>query len=266
MNIQKITIYSAAILLNYYDNNIEPFLENCHDDILWLGPARDQMIRGRDNLINAFQKEEHELRFAVSDLVVYPLSAGSSSSLDVLLTFQVDTFWPDGSSNRVDQRISLSWIMQNNIPRIRLCHISNAIAYDTRDTIYPVHYAETYKSMVLSGQIKLRRVAFHGKDRSMIYLKPDQILYAESCGSHTLLHTSTQTFECVERLSALCKRCEPELIRCHESYLVNLTYVASIQRFSFTLTNGISIPIPEKRYTHVKKLLTNFSSSPEVKE
>lgn len=116
------------------------------------------------------------------------------------------------------------------------------------------------------GQISSRRVTFHGKDRSMIYLKPDLILYVESCGSHTLLHTSTQTFECVERLSALCKRCEPELIRCHESYLVNLTYVASIQRFSFTLTNGISIPIPEKRYTHIKKLLANFSSSPEVKE
>lgn len=120
--------------------------------------------------------------------------------------------------------------------------------------------------MGLSGQIKRRRVTFHGKDRSMIYLKPDLILYVESCGSHTLLHTSTQTFECVERLSALCKRCEPELIRCHESYLVNLTYVASIQRFSFTLTNGVSIPIPEKRYTHIKKLLANFSSSPEVKE
>lgn len=37
----------------------------------------------------------------------------------------------------------------------------------------------------------------------MIYLKPDLILYVESCGSHTLLHTSTQTFECVERLSRL---------------------------------------------------------------
>lgn len=266
MNIEKYTICSATILLEYYDNQIQSFLENCHDDILWLGPAHDQMIRGKDNLIDAFQKEKHELRFTVSNLVVYPLDTGSPSTLDVLLTFQLDTFWPDGSSNRVHQRISMLWAMQNNIPRIRLCHISNAVAYDPRDTIYPVHYAETYKSMVLSGQIKLRRVTFHGKDRSMIYLKPDLILYIESCGSHTLLHTSTQTFECVERLSALCKRCEPELIRCHESYLVNLTYVASIQRFSFTLTNGVSIPIPEKRYTHIKKLLANFSSSPEVKE
>ena len=217
MNIEKYTIYSAAILLEYYDNKIQSFLENCHDDILWLGPAQDQMIRGKDNLIDAFQKEKHELRFTVSNLVVYPLDTGSPSTLDVLLTFQVDIFWPDGRSNRVHQRISMLWAMQNNIPRIRLCHISNAIAYDPRDTIYPVHYAETYKSMGLSGQIKLRRVTFHGKDRSIIYLKPDLILYVESCGSHTLLHTSTQTFECVERLSALCKRCEPELIRCHES-------------------------------------------------
>lgn len=191
MNIEKYTICSAAILLEYYDNKIQSFLENCHDDILWLGPAHDQMIRGKDNLIDAFQKKKHELRFTVSNLVVYPLDTGIPSTLDVLLTFQLDTFWPDGSSNRVHQRISMLWAMQNNIPRIRLCHISNAIAYDPRDTIYPVHYAETYKSMVLSGQIKRRRVTFHGKDRSMIYLKPDLILYVESCGSHTLLHTST---------------------------------------------------------------------------
>ena len=220
MNIEKYTICSAAILLEYYDNKIQSFLENCHDDILWLGPAHDQMIRGKDNLIDAFQKEKHELRFTVSNLVVYPLDTGSPSALDVLLTFQLDTFWPDGSSNRVHQRISMLWAMQNNIPRIRLCHISNAIAYDPRDTIYPVHYAETYKSMVLSGQIKRRRVTFHGKDRSMIYLKPDLILYVESCGSHTLLHTSTQTFECVERLSALCKRCEPDLRRQYPAVLL----------------------------------------------
>lgn len=46
MNIEKYTICSAAILLEYYDNKIQSFLENCHDDILWLGPAHDQMIRG----------------------------------------------------------------------------------------------------------------------------------------------------------------------------------------------------------------------------
>ena len=127
MNIEKYTICSAAILLEYYDNKIQSFLENCHDDILWLGPAHNQMIRGKDNLIDAFQKEKHELRFTVSNLVVYPLDTGSPSTLDVLLTFQLDTFWPDGSSNRVHQRISMLWAMQNNIPRIRLCHISNGL-------------------------------------------------------------------------------------------------------------------------------------------
>lgn len=266
MHIRNLTIYSAKIVLEYYDNHIRLFLDNCHDDVLWIGPAKGQIIQGKECLVSAFMKEHHELHFAVSNMIVRPLLTGSPSVLDVLLTFQVDTFWPDGSSNRVDQRISLLWTMQNNVPRIRLCHISNAIAYDTRDTIYPVHYAETYKSMVLSGQQPVRRIAFHGKEHSMIYLKPECILYAESCGAHTLLHTSNQTFESIERLSALCKRCEPNLIRCHESYLVNPAYVSKIQRFSLTLTNGISIPIPEKRYTHVKNLLTSLSSSPEVKE
>ena len=51
----------------------------------------DQMIRGKDNLIDAFQKKKHELRFTVSNLVVYPLDTGIPSTLDVLLTFQLDS-------------------------------------------------------------------------------------------------------------------------------------------------------------------------------
>lgn len=42
----------------------------------------NQMIRGKDNLIDAFQKEKHELRFTVSNLVVYPLDTGIPSTLE----------------------------------------------------------------------------------------------------------------------------------------------------------------------------------------
>lgn len=266
MHITKLTNYSAKILLEYYNNNIQPFLDSCHEDILWIGPAQGQMIRKKKRLVDAFQKEKHHLRFAVSNLVAYPLYTGSSSVLDVLLTFQVDTFWPDGNSGRVSQRITFSWILQNDVPRIRLCHISNAIAYDARDTIYPVHYAESYKNMVLAGKAPSRKIAFRGKEHSMIYLNPDRILYAESSGSHTLLHTSDRTFESIERLSALCRRCEPELIRCHESYLVNLSHVTQIRRFVLILTDGTLIPIPEKRYTQIKNLLATLSPSLAEKE
>ena len=39
MNIQKIGDRTAELLNLYYNNEIEPFLNSCHEDVLWIGPA-----------------------------------------------------------------------------------------------------------------------------------------------------------------------------------------------------------------------------------
>ena len=54
MNIQKIGDRTAELLNLYYNNEIEPFLNSCHEDVLWIGPADKQVIRGRKNLVDAF--------------------------------------------------------------------------------------------------------------------------------------------------------------------------------------------------------------------
>ena len=54
MNIQKIGDRTAELLNLYYNNEIEPFLNSCHEDVLWIGPADRQVIRGRKNLVDAF--------------------------------------------------------------------------------------------------------------------------------------------------------------------------------------------------------------------
>ena len=57
MNIQKIGDQTAELLNLYYNNEIEPFLNSCHEDVLWIGPADRQVIRGRKNLVDAFHAE-----------------------------------------------------------------------------------------------------------------------------------------------------------------------------------------------------------------
>lgn len=254
MNIQELSDLTANLLLQYYDNNITPFLEHCHEDVLWIGPAEGQMIRTKKTLVETFAAEQHSLRFAVHALKATPLSTGSRNSMNILLTFLVDTFWPDKRSNRVSQRILFTWSAEPEGPKIRLCHISNAIAYDNRDTIYPVHYLDSYKDMVLSSGETTIRIPFRGLDKTTLYLNYSRIIYMETKQHHTLIHTLDQTFESVERLSGIASRCT-QMLRCHESYLVNPDYVQEICRFYLKLTNGTVIPIPEKKYTAVKNAL-----------
>lgn len=52
------------------------------------------------------------------------------------------------------------------------------------------------------------------------------------------------------------------LLRIHASYLINPEHVSKIERFAVTLSDGTILPIPEKRYTAVKKILLSDSNYP----
>ena len=143
MDTRKIVQKSVNVLVEYYENNIQPFEDAMDDDILWIGPLQGQMIRGKKNLVNTYALEEHDLTFDVFDMqasVVY----STKQHCEVLLTFIVDTHYPDQSVIRCHQRVLLSW--QHYIEHtesgkrishdlIHNCFISNAIPADTRDTI-----------------------------------------------------------------------------------------------------------------------------------
>ena len=270
MTTQALLQLSADIITRYYNNEIEPFLAACHPDVLWIGPANTQIIRTRETLIETFAEEHHNLRFEMHDLVTVPLMTPSSKVLEVLLFYDVDTIWPDNSMQRVKQRVQLSWVVEGGQPFIRVCHVSNALDYDDRDVIYPVHYGEDrVRVAVLSGEDRAPRIVLKGEDRAprivlkgankaMLYLRPAYIDYLETSGMHTYIHTQNDIRESTERLTAIDKRYPGLFLRCHESYLVNPDRVTEITRFHLTLINGTTLPIPEKKYTAVKKRLSEM--------
>lgn len=256
---QALMQLSVDIITRYYNNEIEPFLAACHPDVLWIGPANTQIIRTRKTLIETFAEEHHNLRFEMHDLVTVPLMTPSSKVLEVLLFYDVDTIWPDNSMQRVKQRVQLSWVMEGGQPFIRVCHVSNALDYDDRDVIYPVHYGEDrVRVAVLSGEDRTPRIVLKGANKAMLYLRPAYIDYLETSGMHTYIHTQNDIRESTERLTAIDKRYPGLFLRCHESYLVNPDRVTEITRFHLTLINGTTLPIPEKKYTAVKKRLSEM--------
>ena len=229
MNIQKIGDRTAELLNLYYNNEIEPFLNSCHEDVLWIGPADKQVIRGRKNLVDAFHAEKHELKFSLNNLTVLPLATTSSTVAEIMTFMLVDTIWPDNSASRVNQRMQFTWVEQKGVPKIRVIFISNAIQYDERDGIYPVHYDENYRKFVLTGETRSERIYVKGIDKSILYLNWSRVIYVESLGNHT---------DRSRGLGDVYKR-----------------QVHSIRRFKMTVTGGRELPVPEKKYTAVKKTL-----------
>ena len=265
MTTQALLQLSADIITRYYNNEIEPFLAACHPDVLWIGPANTQIIRTRETLIETFAEEHHNLRFEMHDLVTVPLMTPSSKVLEVLLFYDVDTIWPDNSMQRVKQRVQLSWVVEGGQPFIRVCHVSNALDYDDRDVIYPVHYGEDrVRVAVLSGEDRAPRIVLKGANKAMLYLRPAYIDYLETSGMHTYIHTQNDIRESTERLTAIDKRYPGLFLRCHESYLVNPDRVTEITRFHLTLINGTTLPIPEKKVHDREKATLGDAGEREI--
>ena len=252
MNIQEVAKQAADIVIRYYQNDIQPFLDACDEDVLWIGPAENQIIRTREALVAAFAAEKNDLRFEVYDLRVIPVSTTNNHVCEIVLIFTVDTIWPDNSVNRVKQRIQLTVVERRGAIRLRLCHISNAIVYDERDTIYPLHYESDYKKFTLAGEQRSERIQIKSINKALLFLNSKRILYAETARSHTVIHTMEGDYESVESLQMLMNRYPELFVRCHASYLINPQYITEIRRFRVRLENGIELPIPEMKYMAVK--------------
>ncbi|MBO4309687.1 MAG: response regulator transcription factor [Lachnospiraceae bacterium] len=82
----------------------------------------------------------------------------------------------------------------------------------------------------------------------------DDIIYLESMGRDTYVVTKTETI-CVHAKFSDMEQQVPanRFVRCHRSYIINLSEVKDIARYRFLTKNGVEIPISQLQYTDVKK-------------
>ena len=258
---------SIDIITEYYQNNLEPFFAAISDDVLWLGPAQRQQIQGRENLIRAFMAERHELTFTMGDIKSLCV-APDNHVREVLLHYDICTHYPSGNSDMHDQRLHFTWRDKRvktgsgweHLPEIVMVHISNAHKYDSRDIIYPIHY-ETVSESVCFPPRSERLLTLKIPNTGICRITEDNVLYVETVKRSAKLrvHTKNGTFTVGGTLSEFETRCPGRFLRIHAGYLLNPSHVREIHRFFVILSDGTELPVPEKRYTQIKKQLIGES-------
>lgn len=258
-DIIRLSIY---IITEYYKNNLTPFFEHISDDVLWVGPAKRQLLQGKKNLMQAFAQEKHNLTFTMGDIKVFCVSPSHSHVAEVLLHYDIYTHYPNDTTDLHDQRLHYTWYDKRvntadgpkYQPQIISLHISNAWNYDNRDFIYPVHYQNVSASMPADAE---RYVTVKASDGCVHRIAASHILYIETVkrSGKLQIHTEIGTVTIHETLSGFEEKYPGLLLRIHSGYLLNPAHVRNIRRFTVTLSDGTELPIPEKKYTQVKELL-----------
>ena len=258
MKSEDITALSIHIVTEYYKNNLGPFLEAMGEDVLWLGPAQRQQIRGRTALERAFAEERHALTFTMGDLSALCVSPAPQVK-EVLLHYDITTHYPSGHSDVHDQRVQMTWRERRSggasRTEIVMIHISNAWQYDIRDNIYPVHYESVPQTGVSPAARSF--VTVRAEDKSTRRIAADGIVYIEAVKhrAQILIHMAEETVTAYGTLSRFEAEYPALFLRVHEGFLVNPNRVRGVRRFFLTMSDGTDIPVPEKKYTRVKKML-----------
>lgn len=78
---------------------------------------------------------------------------------------------------------------------------------------------------------------------------------------HTIkFHMKDDICVCSGNLSDIEKRLPKEIfVRCHKSYIVNMSQISEIKRYSISLRNGLDIPIGRPRYAFVQTSFVEFA-------
>ena len=257
---------SANILIEYYNNNLDPYFEAMDKDFLWLGPSRGQWVYGKDNLKQMYEEENHNLTFDVGEMTTSMRMMGTSVC-EVIVSFDLTTHYPNNEIVYVRERVQFTWEKKRISTKKgdskkewkwMTCHISDEHLKDHHDSIYPVHLSDSLTD-VDADSARERRITISDVDNVTHYIIDTNIIWIENIGSHSIIHTNDgQAIECKNTVNELSKQYPKKFYRPHISFLINLNYVVSITRFEIKMTDNAIIPVPEKKYTKVKKDITDF--------
>lgn len=267
MDVKECVEKSIYIANEYYNNHIEPYFDYMADNVIWHGPAIGQQIIGREKMREAWANSPNHLTFSLGDIEAQYTQL-SPTSCEVMLMFVVTTHYPNGDTIPLFQRVQFSWADinitdENNhkekVSRILMIHISNPVEQHSEDTIYPEHYNEVYKQA--EKPVQEPRISLRGTDSAFYVVAVSSVVWVQTTpDQHCLIHLRGRTLKVKGTLSEIEKETEGLLIRVHSGYIVNPLDVVSIWRFKVSLSDGTVLPIPEKKYTTIKKKLLEYNA------
>lgn len=261
MKQKDISALTLELIEQFFNGQPQPLIDYFDDDVLWIGPIDSQALRGKERLCEVLTQNHDNCTYSIGDISSQITPVGKKG-VNIILFYSVKLFLEDGSSILSRQRTLISWAEQRsrereeNVPRIAMIMVSNAIASSSGQSVPPQDTDEYASFSNIGGS----HIVVRGLGDESHFLNTNGVIYIESTDSshHSLVHTIAGTIHCLDKVTVMAEKYGQYFLRSHASYLVNPCFVRSLKRFSLTLSNGIVLPVPEKKYTAFKKQLNRW--------
>lgn len=221
----KETIYKRIIELSnmfincFNTDNISYLASLTHSNITWIDITSGKILCGKTQVINWITSHSNNPANIITDCSCKLMSHSGNIYIVAGDYIQNSVFCC---------HVSFVWIVDSSHCSLFHAHFSNSIP-----ALFNSH------------------LLFRGKSAETFVLMPDDILYIEAANIYCHIHCNSKTYYAYQSLSEITDVLPDEFMRIHRSYIVNRNYIKRIQRFFVELINGISLPIPEKKYMKV---------------
>lgn len=141
----------------------------------------------------------------------------------------------------VNQRVTVNLHRAGDDWKISLAHFSNEWPMDK-----PGEEAKKTATGATPRRLQLR------SEGGIIFVDPEEIVYAESAGKRCVLHLRDRVVTVSALLRELCETLPDQFVRANRFYVVNVRYVQGVGRDGILFSTGESIPIPERRVKEIQ--------------
>ena len=109
-------------------------------------------------------------------------------------------------------------------------------------------FADKMNGLMTRIDTRSTEVFYDKTDQGKILIDVNDLIYIETCERNTKIHTREDTYISCKKMKEHERLLQTyTFCRCHASYIVNLSYVRSIDGLSLFLKDGTEIPISKSR-------------------
>jgi len=246
----------------YIDGDID-FIDALDDNVLWFGPVESQFLRGKEAVSTYFHELTKKFRFSTENLraTLMPLK---SEACTILIDLELFGYRNDGRVINYSQHIIVDLCRKkdnlgNVVWKVPFIHISNVIKRRSKTQKEASHESKAQMQKFISDRNNINKISFLTDSGSTVFIAEDSIVYIEGGkGVKSYIHLKEDCILVNHLLKDIIQKLPDYYYRCHASYIVNLKNVKSIGGYKITLFTGEEIPVPAKKYTEVKKHITEY--------
>ena len=158
---------------------------------------------------------------------------------------------------------------RNTLPKSKIIFLSATAAYAlkgysikaTSYLIKPIKYRElllVLKDIVLELQYSNENYIVEKNDDGIHKLFFNEIIFIETHDRNTLIHTTSGNFVSYKSMKEHESRLNNNFIRCHSSYIVNMTFIKNYQGYEVFLLSNDTIWVSKNRRKEFSYRLMKF--------